>query len=81
MSVEEYLELLEAARQTRSAVKDVVTTTKKAAKTVKKTKRKVNTAYSKAFEKVKGQYMKKSGGWKKGGFAKAVRAAHRMARK
>jgi len=81
MSVEEYLELLEAARQTRTAVKDVVKTTKRAAKTVKKTKRKVNTAYSKAFAKVKGRYMKKGGGWKKGGFARAVRAAHRMARK
>lgn len=81
MSVEEYLELLEATRQTKAAVKDVVRTTKKAAKTVKKTKRKVNSAYSKAFAKVKGQYMKKSGGWKKGGFARAVKAAHRMAKK
>jgi len=81
MSVEEYLELLEAARQTRSAVKDVVKTTKKAKSQLKKTVKKGNTAYSKAFKKVKGQYMKKSGGWKKGGFAKAVKAAHRMARK
>jgi len=81
MSVEEYLELLEAARQTRTAVKDVAKSTRKAVKTVKKTRRKVNTAYSKAFAKVKGKYMKKSGGWKKGGFARAVKAAHRMARK
>lgn len=81
MSVQEYLELLEATRQTTDAVKDVARATKKAAKTVRKTKRKVNTAYSKAFAKVKGQYMKKSGGWKKGGFARAVRAAHRMAKK
>ena len=81
MSVEEYLELLEATRQTKAAVKNVVATTKKTAKTVKKTKRKLNSAYSKAFAKVKGQYMKKSGGWKKGGFARAVKAAHRMAKK
>lgn len=47
----------------------------------KKKPRKKNTAYSRAFKKVKGKYMKKSGGWKKGGFARAVREAHRMAKK
>lgn len=81
MTVEEYLELLEAARQTQTAVKDVVRSTKKAAKSVKKTSRKVNTAYSKAFKKIQNKYKTKAGKWKKGGFGRAVREAHRMAKK
>jgi len=49
-----------------------------------KPKRKItasNRAYSKAFAKVKGRFMKKSGGWKKNGFRNAARAAHKLARK
>ena len=81
MTVEEYLELLEAARQTRETVGDAVKSTKKAVKSVKKTTRKANTAYSKAFKKVQNKYKTKAGKWKKGGFGKAVREAHRMAKK
>lgn len=40
-----------------------------------------NAAYSRAFAKVKGRYQKKNGQWKKGGFGKAVRAAHKLAKK
>ncbi|AXH78928.1 MAG: hypothetical protein [Circular genetic element sp.] len=36
--------------------------------------------YSKAFDKVKGQYKLKSGKWKKDGFKRAVRAAHKVAK-
>lgn len=52
--------------------------------TLDKPKRKItasNRAYSKAFAKVKGRFMKKSGGWKKNGFRNAARAAHKLARK
>jgi len=51
---------------------------------VEKPKRKpsaANKAYSKAFKKVKGKYMKKSGGWKKDGFKHAAAAAHKLAKK
>lgn len=37
-----------------------------------------NKRYAAAFKKVKGQYMKKSGGWKKNGFKNCCKAAHKM---
>ena len=37
--------------------------------------------YKKMFKKVQNKYKLKSGKWKKGGFRKAVKEAHRMARK
>jgi len=40
-----------------------------------------NKKYAAAFKKVKGRFMKKSGGWKKNGFRNAARAAHKLARK
>jgi hypothetical protein len=49
-----------------------------------KSKRKAtasNRKYAAAFKKVKGRFMKKSGGWKKNGFRNAARAAHKLARK
>tara|TARA_Y100000593_G_C4097704_1_gene231644 strand:- start:11 stop:286 length:276 start_codon:yes stop_codon:yes gene_type:complete len=79
LSIEEYLELLEATRQTVDLTKDVVRDTKKGPQ---KTKRKTS-AYSKkyksAFSKVKSKYKTKAGKWKKDGFKKAVKAAHKMA--
>lgn len=49
-----------------------------------KPKRKAS-AYSKrygtAFKKVSGKYKNKKGGWKKGGFKAAQKAAHRLAKK
>ena len=42
---------------------------------------KANKEYAKAFKKVKGKYMKKSGGWKKDGFKHAAAAAHKLAKK
>jgi len=51
---------------------------------VKKVKRKAS-AYSRkyktAFNKVAKQYKKKNGQWKKGGFKKAVKAAHKAVKK
>jgi len=49
-----------------------------------KSKRKptaANRAYSKAFKKLKSKYMKKSGGWKKNGFANCCKASHKMCKK
>ena len=42
---------------------------------------KANARYSRCFKKLKPKYMKKNGGWKKDGFARCVRAAHRCARR
>ena len=50
----------------------------------KKVKRKVsayNRKYSAAFKKCKAKHMKKNGTWKKGGFKRCVKEAHRMAKK
>ena len=49
-----------------------------------KAKRKVSTynrKYKAAFKKVAPRYKLKSGKWKAGGFKRAVREAHRMAKK
>ena len=37
--------------------------------------------YSKAFKKVQSKYKLKSGKWKKDGFARAVKEAHKLAKK
>lgn len=50
----------------------------------KKTKRKVsayNRRYKKAFKKIAPRYKLKSGKWKAGGFKRAVKAAHKEAKK
>lgn len=50
----------------------------------KPVKRKVNAynrRYGKAFKKCKAKHMKKNGTWKKGGFKRCVKEAHRMAKK
>ena len=49
-----------------------------------KGKRKVSAyskRYGKAFKKVAKDYLKKNGGWKKGGFKSAQKAAHKLAKK
>jgi len=46
-----------------------------------KRKRRKNTAYSKAFKKVQSKYKKANGQWKKGGFGRAVKEAHKLAKK
>ena len=51
---------------------------------VTKTRRKVsayNRKYKAAFKKVAPRYKLKSGKWKAGGFKRAVREAHRLAKK
>ncbi len=51
----------------------------------KKAKRKVKSAakraYSKAFKQVQGKYKLKSGKWKKDGFKRAVKEAHKLAKR
>ena len=51
---------------------------------VKKVKRKASAysrKYKKEFRRIAGQYKNKNGTWKKGGFRKAVKAAHKAVKK
>lgn len=55
-----------------------------AGKTKGSRKRKVSAAnkkYKAAFAKVKKKYQKKNGGWKKDGFKRAVKEAHKLAKR
>tara|TARA_Y100000004_G_C8936372_1_gene422287 strand:- start:1095 stop:1406 length:312 start_codon:yes stop_codon:yes gene_type:complete len=69
-----------AKRACEPVVSKVVSGAKQTAKkAVRKTKKQLN--YSKAFKKVQSKYKLKSGKWKQGGFAKAVKEAHKLAKK
>ncbi len=84
LSIEEYLALLEAARQTKDLAVEVRDVARDVVSDAKKVKRKAS-AYSRrykaAFRKIKKDYQTVSGRWRKNGFKRAVRAAHRMAKK
>lgn len=70
-----------AMRACEPTVGRVVRSGKKAVKkTASKAARKAKSKYSRAFAKVKGKYQTKSGKWKKDGFKRAVKAAHKMAK-
>ena len=50
-------------------------------KAKKRVKSAAQRAYAKAFKKVQGKYKLKSGKWKKGGFKRAVKEAHKLAKR
>lgn len=68
----------------RDDVRDITTDMGSSRPSSPKKKRKAS-AYSKrygaAFRKISPKYKNKSGGWKKDGFKRAQKAAHKMARK
>ena len=82
MTVEEYLALLNAAQQTTEVVREAQAEAKEIVSEVKKVKKKAS-AYSKkykaAFRRIEDDYKLKNGNWKKGGFRRAVKAAHKLA--
>ena len=83
LSLEEY-EALRSMAHDNSCINCSGSTEASTPVTLDKPKRKItasNRAYAKAFQKVKGRFMKKSGGWKKNGFRNAARAAHKLAKK
>lgn len=84
MSVEEYLQLLEAVNKTRTTVTEARQEAREIVADVKKVRRKTS-AYSRkykaAFKKVSSKYKTKAGKWKKGGFRSAVKAAHKAVKK
>lgn len=80
MHIDKVIELLNAAKSTSTSGDK-----SRALKPVTKTKAKrkpsaYSLKYSKAFKSVKSKHMKKSGGWKKDGYKKAVKAAHKKAK-
>ena len=82
LTVDEYMalrRLIDSERESEGASMADRTDDKVAAKP--KRRRRKNTAYARAFKKVQSKYKLKSGKWKKGGFGRAVREAHRLARK
>lgn len=81
LDIDDYMQLLREAGRLASDAKEVV---EEAAPVMKKAKKKVsayNRKYKAAFRKIAPQYKLRSGRWKKGGFKRAVKAAHRMVKK
>ena len=62
----------------RKVARDVVQTS---AKRVKRARSAYSKKYKTAFNKLAGKYKLKNGKWRKGGFRKAVKEAHRMVKK
>jgi hypothetical protein len=81
LSLEEYERLLAMANSVpqNQLAMDLLDSTPKP-----KTKRRVsayNRRYKKAFKKIAPRYKLKSGKWRAGGFKRAVKAAHKEAKK
>ncbi len=80
-SIEDVIRLLEAARD-HGAASPKAAPSKPSKKTaVKRKPSAYSKKYAKAFQSVKTKHMKKSGGWKKDGYKKAVKAAHAKAKR
>lgn len=85
-SIDDVIRLLEAAREHEgfgSPEKKIKA--KKSSKSVSKNAPRKASAYSKkyakAFKSIAPKHKKKSGGWKKDGYKKAVKAAHAKAKR
>ena len=76
MTMAEYLELINGLSSNVPMAAPIAEETKPKRKTTAYQRR-----YKAAFKKVAPRYKLKSGKWMKNGFKKAVREAHRMARK
>jgi len=81
MTVEEYLDLIAKIQQATEVAKETRAVVRKTDRKVKRKVSSYNRKYKAAFKKIKSTYMTKSGKWKKGGFQRAVKAAHRMVKK
>ena len=81
LTVDEYMalrRLIDSERESEGA--SMVERTDSKSESKPKPKRRKNTAYARAFKKVQSKYKLKSGKWKKGGFGRAVREAHKLAK-
>ena len=81
-SIDDVIRLLEAARDhDESSAKP---SKKSAQKKTKKAPRKASAyskKYAKAFKSIAPKHKKKSGGWKQGGYKRAVKQAHAKAKR
>ena len=81
LDIDDYMQLLREAGRLASDAQEVVA---EAAPVMKKARKKVssyNRKYKAAFRKIAPKSKLKSGKWKKGGFKRAVKQAHRMVKK
>jgi len=81
-SIDDVIRLLEAAKGHDQKIESSVS--KKAVSKPKKAKRKVSAyskKYAKAFKSIAPKHKKKSGGWKQGGYKRAVKQAHAKAKR
>ena len=84
MTMEEYLQLLNGLSSDSIPIREEsvpAITMDMAARAKRKKPTAYQRRYKSAFKKVAPKYKLKSGKWKKGGFKRAVKEAHRMAKK
>ena len=84
-SIDDVIRLLEAAREHESGSPEKKTTVQRASKISKKKAPRKASAYSKkyakAFKQIAPKHKKKAGGWKTGGYKRAVKQAHAKAKR
>ncbi len=80
-SIDDVIRLLEAARDHSDSPAAGKKSVKKPQAKPKRKASGYSKKYAKAFKSVKSKHMKKSGGWKKDGYKKAVKAAHAKAKR
>lgn len=78
-SIDDVIRLLEAARDHET--KPVKTAVKKTAVKPKRKPSAYSKKYAKAFKSIAPKHKKKSGGWKTGGYKRAVKQAHAKAKR
>ena len=79
-SIDDVIRLLEAARDSgESRPKKAPATAVK--KTAKRKPSAYSKKYAKAFKSIAPKHKKKSGGWKQGGYKRAVKQAHAKAKR
>lgn len=77
-SIDDVIRLLEAAKDTKPRA---VPGSKKTIKTAKRKPSAYQKRYSKAFKKHQSKYKTKAGKWKKDGFKRCQKAAHKEAKR
>lgn len=81
-SIDDVIRLLEAARDHEGSPASVKSRSKAAAKPAPKRKASAySKKYAKAFKQIAPKHKKKSGGWKQGGYSRAVKQAHAKAKR
>ena len=83
MTMEEYLELLRSMQPMETVSVDEAIRRERFYSPPEKKKKKTayQKRYEKNFKKIENKYKLKSGKWKKNGFKRAVKEAHRMSKK